>query len=79
MVSALGLRPARWNRAARPLSLPQRVGLLAGGSRRLPARRIRRRHCPWVRQEASRNPGCRFACFGPIFPTAALVTLSWVR
>ncbi|TGD86535.1 hypothetical protein BayCH28_17240 [Mycolicibacterium sp. CH28] len=23
-----------------------------------------------VRQEARRNPGCRFACFGPIFPTA---------
>jgi len=23
-----------------------------------------------VGQEARRNPGCRFACFGPIFPTA---------
>jgi hypothetical protein len=23
-----------------------------------------------VRQEARRNPGCRFACFGPIFPAA---------
>ena len=23
-----------------------------------------------VRDEARRNPGCRFACFGPIFPTA---------
>ncbi|AQT80592.1 hypothetical protein B1R94_16945 [Mycolicibacterium litorale] len=23
-----------------------------------------------VRTEARRNPGCRFACFGPIFPTA---------
>jgi len=23
-----------------------------------------------VHQEARRNPGCRFACFGPIFPTA---------
>ncbi|GAY16242.1 hypothetical protein [Mycobacterium sp. shizuoka-1] len=23
-----------------------------------------------VDQEARRNPGCRFACFGPIFPTA---------
>ncbi len=23
-----------------------------------------------VRREARRNPGCRFACFGPIFPTA---------
>ncbi len=23
-----------------------------------------------VKQEARRNPGCRFACFGPIFPTA---------
>lgn len=23
-----------------------------------------------VNQEARRNPGCRFACFGPIFPTA---------
>jgi hypothetical protein len=23
-----------------------------------------------VKQEAQRNPGCRFACFGPIFPTA---------
>jgi hypothetical protein len=23
-----------------------------------------------VRQEARRNPGCRFACFGPVFPTA---------
>ncbi|OBI51393.1 hypothetical protein A5706_24675 [Mycobacterium sp. E796] len=22
-----------------------------------------------VKQEARRNPGCRFACFGPIFPT----------
>ncbi|WP_102417169.1 HD domain-containing protein [Mycobacterium sp. 4858] len=23
-----------------------------------------------VKEEARRNPGCRFACFGPIFPTA---------
>ncbi|MCV7166120.1 hypothetical protein [Mycobacterium stomatepiae] len=23
-----------------------------------------------VHQEARRNLGCRFACFGPIFPTA---------
>ena len=65
-----------WENLGGPsLSLAQRITLLAGTAAVLLASpqiidHSFRTYYFTVRDEARRNHGCRFACFGPIVPTA---------